>query len=95
MSCLVLVFSSNAHARVTCFPLNADVVSLGEATARNYTVRRIETIVAEHERMLEATGRELTRTIRNEPDCAPFPNLIGADEWRCTATARVCARMPD
>lgn len=81
---------SIAQARA-CFPVSTEVVSLGEDRARVYAARSLDRAIAQQESALKASGRKLAKTRRDELSCAPFPNIIGADEWKCSGTARVCA----
>lgn len=79
-----------AGARV-CFPVSTDVVSLGEDRARIYAAHSLDRAIAHQKSALKSSGRNLAKTRRDELSCAPFPNIIGADEWKCTGSARVCA----
>ncbi len=92
LSCSVLgmVSSATAQARL-CMPVSTEVVSLGEANARAYAARSLDRAVAEQKSALKSSGRQIATTRRDELSCAPFPNIIGADEWKCTGSARVCA----
>jgi len=92
VSCAILAVTvpGAAPAR-TCFPVNADVVSLGEENARIYAAHSLDRAIAQQESALKISGRKLAKTEREALSCAPYPNLIGADEWRCTGSARVCA----
>jgi len=87
----VLLISATPATAKTCFPVAAEVVSLGEANARAYTERALEREIAQRKGSLEASGTTVGRVTQKELDCAPYPNLIGADEWRCAGEARVCA----
>jgi hypothetical protein len=88
---LALAFAGETAAARTCFPVETEVVSLGENNARAYTDRSLQRAIAARKTSLEASGRSVGRVTRAELDCAPYPNIIGADEWRCTGSARVCA----
>jgi len=92
MSCAGLAAGSpeTAQARL-CLPVNTEVVSLGEDRARTYAARSLDRAIAQQESALKSSGRKLAKTRRDELSCAPFPNIIGADEWKCTGSARVCA----
>ena len=86
-ACALLVSWTSALAE--CMPVKSEVVSLGEKAARFYSERSLgEEIEAEKQR-LQASGKPVGR-VTKKMACAPFPNLIGADEWRCTGDARVC-----
>jgi len=87
----VLLISATPATAKTCFPVAAEVVSLGEANARAYTERALNREITQRKGSLEASGTTVGRVTQNELDCAPYPNLIGADEWRCAGEARVCA----
>ncbi len=86
----LLAFSHSA-AMASCIPLHSEVVSLGEKAARFYSDRSLQGgIEAERQRLASmalAPGR-VTKTM----NCAPYPNLLGADEWRCTGEAKVCTK---
>lgn len=87
----VVFFTVNpAHAQ-TCFPVNSDVVSLGEANARAYAGQSLDRAIAARKTAIESSGSSVGKVARTDLDCAPYPNLIGADEWRCKGRARVCA----
>jgi len=86
-----VTFAGETAAARTCFPLQTEVVSLGENNARAYTDRSLQRAIAARKTSLEASGRSVGRVTRGELDCAPYPNILGADEWRCTGRARVCA----
>lgn len=78
-----------AHAG--CMPVKSDVVSLGKNTARLYSERSLQTAVADEQRRLSATGLVPGRVVK-EMNCQPYPNLLGADEWRCQGEATVCSK---
>lgn len=78
-------------AAKTCFPVSSEVVSLGEDNARAYAGRRLDEAVAARQNSIEASGRSVSGVRGKELTCAPYPNLIGADEWQCAGSARVCA----
>jgi hypothetical protein len=92
ISCAILstISSEAAQARL-CLPVSTEVVSLGEDGARAYAARSLDRAIAQQEAALKSSGRKLAKTRRDELSCAPFPNIIGADEWKCTGSARVCA----
>jgi hypothetical protein len=85
------LLSLTASAHAACMPLRSDVVSLGQKAARYYSeLSLVSAIDAEKERVL-ATGATLgpiSKTMR----CDPFPNLLGADEWRCVGEGKVCSK---
>lgn len=75
----------------TCFPVDSDVVSLGEANAQAYADKSLDRAIAARKTAIESSGSSVEKVMRTDLDCAPYPNLIGADEWRCKGRARVCA----
>jgi hypothetical protein len=79
-------------AEAGCNPVRADVVSLGEKPARAYATRSLEKGIEEEKQTIASTGRQIGRVEKKELTCKPFPNLIGANEWRCTGEARVCTK---
>lgn len=83
------VLASFAPVHAACMPVKSEVVSLGEKAARFYSERSLGEEIAAETRRLEATGKAIGR-VTKQMACAPFPNLIGADEWRCTGEAKVC-----
>ena len=85
-----LLISNAPAAAKTCFPVAAEVVSLGEANARAYTARALDREIRQRQSALEVTGASVGRVARSDLECAPYPNIIGADEWRCAGEARVC-----
>lgn len=82
----------SGSAEAACYPVKADVVSLGEKAARFYAQRSLDTGIEEEKRRIEATGGELRPVGKGTLDCKPFPNVLGADEWRCTGAAKVCTK---
>jgi hypothetical protein len=79
-------------ARAGCFPVRSEVVSLGEKAARFYAERSLVKAIDEQKGSVESAGDQLGRVTKSELDCQPFPNLIGADEWRCVGAAKVCTQ---
>ena len=77
-------------ARANCFPVKADVVSLGEKAARFYADRSLTQGIEDRKGSIQSSGSQLGRVARAELSCQPFPNLIGADEWHCIGEAKVC-----
>ncbi len=77
-------------ARAGCFPVKSEVVSLGEKAARFYAERSLAKEIDEQKGSVEASGSQLGRVSKTALNCQPFPNLIGADEWRCVGEAKVC-----
>ena len=75
----------------TCFPAASDVVSLGEAAARAYAERSLDKHVEEKKQLITTRGESVGDIRGRQMDCKPFPNVLGADEWQCIGTARVCA----
>jgi hypothetical protein len=78
-----------AAAHAECTPLSSEVVSIGERAARFYTERSLSQAIEDERRRLSASGGTAGPVTRNM-ECKPFPNLIGADEWRCIGHAKVC-----
>jgi hypothetical protein len=91
MAAFAVALAANSATARTCFPVNSEVVSLGESNARAYAARSLDRAIAARKTSIETSGRSIGRITRADLDCAPFPNLLGADEWRCTGSARVCA----
>ena len=79
-------------AEAGCNPVKADVVSLGEKPARAYAARSLDKGIEEEKQTITSTGSQVGRIMKKDLTCKPFPNLIGADEWRCTGEARVCSK---
>jgi hypothetical protein len=80
-----------SFAYAGCMPLSSDVVSLGKKSARFYSERSLAAAIAgERDRLKSAgiTPAKITKAV----DCQPYPNLIGADEWRCVGEAKVCSK---
>ena len=78
-------------AEATCMPVPSEVVSHGEKAARFYSERSLKRgIEAEQRRLgsIALTPVKVTKTLT----CVPYPNLLGADEWRCVGDAKVCAQ---
>ncbi len=88
---LLIIATPGAAAAQTCFPVKSEVVSLGQENAEVYTGRSLDRAIAARTEMIEASGREVGNVTREDLECAPYPNLIGADEWRCAGRAVVCA----
>lgn len=86
-----MVAAITPAAAKTCFPVSSEVVSLGKDNARVYAGRRLDEAIAARQSSLEASGRNVSEVRGKELTCAPYPNLIGADEWQCAGSARVCA----
>lgn len=84
---LLPICCSTAHAG--CTPLGSEVVSIGERAARFYSERSLNQAIEDEKRRLEASGMR-PGAITRDMNCKPFPNLIGADEWRCVGEAKVC-----
>ncbi len=87
---LAATLTMNPAAARTCFPVSSEVVSLGEANARSYAGRSLERGIAARKASIQTSGMSVGKVMRGDLDCAPYPNLLGADEWRCTGRARVC-----
>ena len=74
-----------------CVPLGSDSVSLGEKAARYYADNRLNAAIESERQRLETVGKVSGR-VSKTMNCAPYPNLIGADEWRCVGAAKVCSK---
>jgi hypothetical protein len=81
--------TSAAHA--DCTPVNSEVVSLGEKAARFYSDRSLTGAIDSEKRRIEAMGAKQGKVAKSM-ECAPYPNLIGADEWRCVGKGKVCSQ---
>jgi hypothetical protein len=79
-------------AAAGCNPVKSDVVSLGEKPARAYATRSLDKAIEDEKQTIAATGKEIGRIVKKDMACKPFPNLIGANEWRCIGEARVCSK---
>lgn len=79
-------------AGATCYPIKTDVVSLGEAAARHYAAESMKRAIEEKRASLTASGHKISRVTAGELSCVHFPNVLGADEWRCTALSKVCTQ---
>jgi len=90
-SCLSFALLSTAQAG-PCFPVNSEVVSLGEQAARYYAARSLDQQIEDRRQGLSASGRSVGRIDRQALDCSPYLNILGADEWRCRGAAKVCVQ---
>jgi hypothetical protein len=88
---IAAALAATPAASQTCFPVSREVVSLGEANAQGYADRSLDRAIAARKASIRASGRDVGRITRAKLDCAPYPNVLGADEWRCTGRAQVCA----
>lgn len=86
---ILLAMSGSAQA-AKCFPAASDVVSLGEKTARSYADASLDKSIAQQQQLLETLGEKAPNSVKKTLDCKPFPNVLGADEWRCVGSAKVC-----
>lgn len=92
---LIFLFFSvtvSAPASAACFPVKTEIVSLGEKSARSYAERSLTQHIENEKQMIASTGAEIGRIAKGEMSCKPFPNLLGADEWRCVGEASVCTK---
>jgi hypothetical protein len=89
VSAALLAMPGSALA-ARCLPAESDVVSLGEKAARVYAERSLDTSIAQRQQLLETMGETAPGAINKNLDCKPFPNVLGADEWRCVGSAKVC-----
>jgi hypothetical protein len=78
-------------AWAACNPVKSEVVSLGEKAARFYSERSLQEAIATEKGRLATVGASIG-PVTKSMDCKPFPNLVGADEWRCVGTGKVCAK---
>ena len=76
-----------AHA--DCAPVKSEVVSLGEKAARFYSEKSLIRAIDGEKERIETMGAKLG-PVAKSISCAPYPNLIGADEWRCVGEGKVC-----
>ena len=81
-----------AMASAVCFPVKTDIVSLGEKSARFYAERRLSENIEDQKSVLKSAGSAQSRVVKRELSCKPFPNVLGADEWRCIGQAKVCTK---
>jgi hypothetical protein len=88
---LSLALPAAAWAR-PCFPVTSEVVSLGEDSAKAYAERSLDRGIENEQAIIASRGEAVGKITRQELRCAPFPNLLGADEWRCVGAAKVCAK---
>ncbi len=89
LSAALILFSGAAKA--DCTPVKSEVVSLGEKAARWYSERSLTNAIDDEKRRIEATGIKLG-PVSKAMKCVPYPNLIGADEWRCVGEGKVCSK---
>ena len=90
-SCAASLLLFGGTAEAGCMPVRSEVVSFGEKAARFYSERSLKKgIEAEQRRLgsVSLTPVKVTKTMT----CVPYPNLLGADEWRCVGDAKVCAK---
>jgi hypothetical protein len=92
--CIALIAAPQVAAATQCFPVDADVVSLGEKAAHAYAERSLDKHIAETTQMIESRGDKAAGAIDRAIDCKHFPNVLGADEWRCLGKAKVCEAAP-
>lgn len=78
-------------AQAACNPVKSEVVSLGEKAARFYSERSLQEAISAERVRLESVGAAIG-PITKSMDCKPFPNLVGADEWRCVGAGKVCGK---
>jgi hypothetical protein len=89
LSAALMTVGGAAHA--DCTPVKSEVVSLGQKAARWYSERSLTNAIDDEKRRLEATGIKLG-AVTKSMNCVPYPNLIGADEWRCVGDGKVCSK---
>jgi hypothetical protein len=88
---LAAFFAFGPTAQAGCNPVKSDVVSVGQKAARFYSERSLQQAIASEKDRLETIGAALG-PITKAIDCQPYPNLIGADEWRCIGSGKVCTK---
>jgi hypothetical protein len=86
----ILLAMSGAAQAAKCFPATSDVVSLGEKAARSYAEASLDKSIAQQTQLLDTLGERAPNPVKKTLDCKPFPNVLGADEWRCVGSAKVC-----
>ena len=89
LSAALVCLGGAAHAG--CMPVKSEVVSVGEKAARSYSDRSLATAIDNEKERIATTGLTLG-PISKSMACAPFPNLIGADEWKCVGEGKVCSK---
>jgi len=82
---------SAGTAEAGCMPVRSEVVSLGEKAARFYSERSLKNGIEAEQRRLGSVALTLVK-VSKIMTCVPYPNLLGADEWRCVGEAKVCAK---
>jgi hypothetical protein len=86
----ILLAMSGSTQAAKCFPAASDVVSLGQKSARSYAETSLDKSIAQQTQLLESIGEKAPNSVKKTLDCKPFPNVLGADEWRCVGSAKVC-----
>jgi hypothetical protein len=81
-----------APAAADCRPLKTDVVGLGEKSPRGYAGRNLQKAIEAEKDSITVSGGKAGRVTKPTITCKPFPNLIGANEWRCVGEAKVCTK---
>jgi hypothetical protein len=78
-------------AEASCTPVHSEVVSIGQKAARLYSERSLKNGIDAEQRRLGSVALSLGKVTKTMT-CVPYPNLLGADEWRCVGEAKVCAQ---
>ncbi len=81
-----------SQASASCFPVKTEIVSLGEISARAYAERSLDKGIEDQRLAIEASGAQIGQVTKPDVTCQRFPNILGADEWRCVGAARVCSK---
>ena len=80
-----------AAAYAECTPVASDVVSIGQKNARAYSERSLAAAIQGEQQRLKSAGLVSGR-VTKDMACKPYPNVIGADEWQCKGSAKVCSK---
>lgn len=79
-------------AAADCRPLKSDVVAVGQNSTRGYAERSLQRAIDAEKDSITSSGLKIARVTKPIITCKRFPNLIGADEWRCLGEAKVCTK---
>jgi hypothetical protein len=80
-----------AAAHAECTRVASDVVSIGQKNARAYSQRSLAAAIEGEQQRLKSAGLVPGHVTRGMA-CKPYPNVIGADEWQCQGSAKVCSK---
>lgn len=89
-ACSTALFAGSALA--DCRPLGSDVVAIGKQSAYRYSERSLRKAVESEKESIVSSGSKVGKVTKLVITCTPYANLIGADEWRCIGTAKVCVK---